>query len=739
MGYYANFQSNAQLYNNIFYNARASTGSPGFQTGRHYSIKTNYTGLSSTLITYNNCAADKNGGTFGGSSSSDFNTLADFKNYNSGSGTFCFSSDPQYNNPLSSPPDLNLPLNNKQSNGGARLNSFFSTDFNGNTRSIPSANRPDMGAFEADYGDPTIDLQEPYIYYGAIQQDLVTNSPRTLTNIVYVSDNKSMSNTNPPRLYFKRSDDPNANLPVATNSSADPMGWRYNSGTTSDIGGERNYSFVIDYSLMNPSSTLTGDATYIQYFVTAEDNSGNFNSNGLGANPGTPLVNVTSQPTTTIFNYALRNGIQGTYYIKAGGAPLFNTFASFSNYYNTGIITGDITLILGGDIIGNDQIGLSDGNGNQNPNNYKVTDIFNGDLRIRPNFAESYYVKGMGYPVTNPSVSTDFNGTPRSTSISTGSTTIGAFEVTPSVEANPIVLTGPFDIGQEYPIYDNNRYYGTIKFNSAVQPTSLSLYYYGGINPPNATVLGRSGANIEEFIKGASEDLLLIINFLKETDYKFPTDAFEVRLPEDLVLENDADAMYVVLNNISSIFKENLALPIKKFFELPLKNEWKSSVNNFASALKRHNEFFGQDDDFPRSGFKMRTGGVEASAFPTIEQIAYVINTCYENQLPLKFTAGLHHPIRHYNDSVQTKMHGFLNVFGAGILLYGNDLLEQDLINILSDETADNFIFDDNYFRWKEFKSPMKVIENARKNFVISYGSCSFDEPREDLKNLNLL
>ena len=254
--------------------------------------------------------------------------------------------------------------------------------------------------------------------------------------------------------------------------------------------------------------------------------------------------------------------------------------------------------------------------------------------------------------------------------------------------------------------------------------------------PFSISVLGRSGANIEEFIKGTNDDLLQIINFLKETENKFPTDAFEVRLPEDLVLENNPGTMYEVLNSVSANFKETLTLPVKKFFELPLKADWKASVNNFASALKRHNEYFGQDENFPRSGFKLRTGGVEASAFPSPEQIAYVINTCYENQLPLKFTAGLHHPIRHYNDSVKTKMHGFLNVFGAGVLLYGNDLLEEDLINILSDEEAENFVFDENYFRWKEFKSPVKVIENARKNFVISYGSCSFDEPREDLNTL---
>jgi len=255
----------------------------------------------------------------------------------------------------------------------------------------------------------------------------------------------------------------------------------------------------------------------------------------------------------------------------------------------------------------------------------------------------------------------------------------------------------------------------------------------------SVSVLGRSGADIEQFIKGTNDDLLSIKNFLEDTNNKFPADAFEVRLPENMVSENNADVIYELLNNVSATFKVDLASPVKKFFELPLKDDWKSSVNNLVSALQKHNDFFGQDENFLRSGFKLRTGGVEAPAFPSPEQIAYVIKTCYENQVPLKFTAGLHHPIRHYNDSVKTKMHGFLNVFGAGILLYGNDLLEEDLINILSDEDSGNFKFDDDNFRWKEFKAPVKVIEKARKNFVISYGSCSFDEPREDLNILKLM
>jgi hypothetical protein len=57
--------------------------------------------------------------------------------------------------------------------------------------------------------------------------------------------------------------------------------------------------------------------------------------------------------------------------------------------------------------------------------------------------------------------------------------------------------------------------------------------------------------------------------------------------------------------------------------------------------------------------------------------------------VPLKFTAGLHHPIRHSNDSVQTKMHGFINVFAAAAIAYAHRAVDaQQVQAILEDEDA---------------------------------------------------
>ena len=144
------------------------------------------------------------------------------------------------------------------------------------------------------------------------------------------------------------------------------------------------------------------------------------------------------------------------------------------------------------------------------------------------------------------------------------------------------------------------------------------------------------------------------------------------------------------------------------------------------------------DVDKPTFGFKLRTGGVTADAFPTSQQIARALVTPATHQVPIKFTAGLHHPIRQYRDEVHTKMHGFLNVLGAAVLAAEHKWDAHQTAAMLEDENAESFSFDDEFFAWHEWKIDIKRLKDRRK-FVTSFGSCSFDEPREDLRALNFL
>ena len=118
--------------------------------------------------------------------------------------------------------------------------------------------------------------------------------------------------------------------------------------------------------------------------------------------------------------------------------------------------------------------------------------------------------------------------------------------------------------------------------------------------------------------------------------------------------------------------------------------------------------------------------------------IAAALVTPATHQLPIKFTAGLHHPIRQFRDEVKTKMHGFLNVLGAAVLAAEHHWEAHQTSMMLEDENASSFSFTDDFFAWREWKIAVERLQ-YRRNFVKSFGSCSFDEPREDLRALGLL
>jgi hypothetical protein len=137
-------------------------------------------------------------------------------------------------------------------------------------------------------------------------------------------------------------------------------------------------------------------------------------------------------------------------------------------------------------------------------------------------------------------------------------------------------------------------------------------------------------------------------------------------------------------------------------------------------------------------GYKLRTGGVPADAIPTSRQIARVLVAAAKGRVPVKFTGGLHHPIGQCRVEVETKMHGFLNVIGAAVMAAEHDWNEQQTLKMLEDENSASFQFLDRGFAWQEWKITTDHVK-ARRKFVTSFGSCSFDEPREDLRALNWL
>jgi hypothetical protein len=166
------------------------------------------------------------------------------------------------------------------------------------------------------------------------------------------------------------------------------------------------------------------------------------------------------------------------------------------------------------------------------------------------------------------------------------------------------------------------------------------------------------------------------------------------------------------------------------YFELPLNENLADLVSAVAKRGQRA---------------KIRTGGITENAFPKNEKIIHFMKTCLAANIPFKATAGLHHPLRcrkpltYDKDAPTGTMNGFLNVFlAAGFLRQG---FQESLISeLLEDERAENFTFNAGGVLWRqEYFISTAQLKILRDKSIISFGSCSFEEPIADLKEIGIL
>ena len=139
------------------------------------------------------------------------------------------------------------------------------------------------------------------------------------------------------------------------------------------------------------------------------------------------------------------------------------------------------------------------------------------------------------------------------------------------------------------------------------------------------------------------------------------------------------------------------------------------------------------------AGARIRTGGESADLYPSADHLARFIAACAAADVPFKAAAGLHHPLTHDSRWPGVKEFGFLNVFLAAALAYMRGAEENELVQVLGEESIEAFTFEDEAVRWRDETLTAEEIEGTRLAFAVSFGSCSFDEPRGDLQALGLL
>lgn len=245
--------------------------------------------------------------------------------------------------------------------------------------------------------------------------------------------------------------------------------------------------------------------------------------------------------------------------------------------------------------------------------------------------------------------------------------------------------------------------------------------------PPGGPPLGLSaivdGANV-------AHDLERILECAEAAPSAVAIEAIELKIPD----VPDGDVRSTVLWVVSDIDASGLPAGTPTYLEISFGADWRAHVATTLDALA---------DVRARSphdiAVKVRCGGLTADAAPTPEQLAVAIGRLRALGIPFKATAGLHHPLRHQNRQAGFVMHGFLNVVGVAVLDHALDLDDRTRHRMLADHHAANFTLDDGAFAWCGLRADEPHVAAARREFVRSFGSCSFSEPVADLIELGIL
>jgi len=148
------------------------------------------------------------------------------------------------------------------------------------------------------------------------------------------------------------------------------------------------------------------------------------------------------------------------------------------------------------------------------------------------------------------------------------------------------------------------------------------------------------------------------------------------------------------------------------YIELPIQEDPRGIIAALSGAI---------------AGAKVRTGGMTPESYPSSRCLARFIHSCAVAGQSFKATAGMHHPCLHTNESVGVQEYGFLSVLQATASASLKESSVEEVEQILLSTSLDFSSFDE------------KELEQVRAELFNSVGSCSFDEPREDLRNMGLL
>lgn len=209
-------------------------------------------------------------------------------------------------------------------------------------------------------------------------------------------------------------------------------------------------------------------------------------------------------------------------------------------------------------------------------------------------------------------------------------------------------------------------------------------------------------------------------------------DVVEARLPPEV---SDAGSLEEAIALIRPIAEAIITISpeVVPYLEVAHTSEWERGLGHAVAAIAELRRQL-----LRKLGAKFRTGGTTREAFPTTAEVARFIYACEAAGVEYKATAGLHNPLRHHDPDLDVMRHGFLNLLGAAALAKaGAD--EGDLTGVLDETDPTRFAVGPGGLQIDDRRISIPTLRAMRSELFPAYGSCSFDEPVEELIALGMV
>ncbi|MCC2546062.1 T9SS type A sorting domain-containing protein [Hymenobacter sp. BT175] len=287
------------------------------------------------------------------------------------------------------------------------------------------------------------------------------------------------------------------------------------SSTTGTAGNEISNNIISDIltdgdgtsTLFNPFGIRLAGGTGTKVYYNSVNLAGAFTTtSSTVAEISAALIVTTSSVTgLDLRNNILVNGITGGGAGTKSYALYATTAASFAeSNYNDYFVSG-LNGVLGR--VGTSDVTTLDA---LKTSTTKDASSINGDpgftsaTNLMPNPADpnSYHLNGTGTHIAT--VSQDFEGNARPTTVAAGAPDLGAYEFTPTAQPNVLTTTGTFALGGTQDFFFAGRRVATIVYgNTGTLPTTLTARYFPGTNPRNPQAAKRYMNSFLELVPSA--------------------------------------------------------------------------------------------------------------------------------------------------------------------------------------------------------------------------------------------